>query len=447
MTALKLSRKAFLRAVGGIAIGGSVAACAAPAAPAPTAAPAAAEATVAPEAPKETAATVMVWAWPGFVDPIRDLVPKFNEKNPDIKIEFQQMAWADVHTKLITALAAGTGAPDIAGVSDYKIGDMAGVGGGLADLTDWMKPYEKDFVPVHWNELVKDGKIWAVPSDAAPVVVYYRKDLFDQWNLDLEKATLWDEFISIGQQVTEKSGGKSNLMGLQTGVVGIHQDLTGQLGGAVFSVEGKTIVNDQKNLDALKLIKKLVDSGVAVKDVTAAAWNASMKDGSLACYIQPAWFVFPMKEQAPETSGAWRVMKMPAFAAGGSRASDDGGANLAITEQSKVKEAAFTYLAFTQCTKEGQLQQFTKFDLFPTFKPALDDPAFDEPVDFFGKQAMRRILADVAVEAPAIWRGSNYMEARDILNQELVAAVAGEKTPEQALVDAETAIKSKVSGS
>jgi lactose/L-arabinose transport system substrate-binding protein len=447
---LKFSRRQFLRnsaVVGFGAVAASLAACTAAPTSAPTSAtqttsaPAANNApTTAPSADK---INLVWWTWSGAREGIDSLLPEFYGKNPTISVEWQILSWADTHTKLITALAAGTGAPDLSHISDYKIGDMAGNGGGLADLTDFMKPYKADFAPVHYDEVVQDGKVWAVPTDASPVMVWYRKDLFDGWGLDPEKIETYDDFIAMGKQVVSKSSNKSFMWDLAAAnVIGIHQDMAGQLGGAVFSPDGKVIVDNDASLTALKTLKNIYDSGVAAKDLTTDAHNAGIKDGSLVTAIFPPWYILTLKDTAPELSGKWHVTKIPAFTAGGSRSTDDGGANIGIIGVSKHIPEAFKVVEYTNCRTAGQLAQW-KVNLFPTLISATQDPSFDTPVDYCGGQKLGKLMGDVLAKAPPIWRGSHYLEARDILNVELTAAMKGEKPPEKALADAKANIQAK----
>src|SRR5699024_11705718 len=57
-----------------------------------------------------------LWAWPGFG--LQDLVDQYEDENPGISIEIQEADYADVHENLITALASGSGAPDISAVDE-----------------------------------------------------------------------------------------------------------------------------------------------------------------------------------------------------------------------------------------------------------------------------------------------------------------------------------------
>ena len=65
-----------------------------------------------------------------------NMVEKWNEQNPDrtIEITCTTYPYVDMHTKLLTSLNAGTGAPDIC---DVEIGQFPNV---VAGLDTWLVP-------------------------------------------------------------------------------------------------------------------------------------------------------------------------------------------------------------------------------------------------------------------------------------------------------------------
>ena len=55
---------------------------------------------------------INVWAWSQSARALESTVADFNEKYPDVKVNIVELPWAEVHNKLLIALAAGSGAPD-----------------------------------------------------------------------------------------------------------------------------------------------------------------------------------------------------------------------------------------------------------------------------------------------------------------------------------------------
>lgn len=57
-----------------------------------------------------------------------------------------------------------------------------------------------------WNSTRKDGKYYGIPFTCDPYVLFYRKDVFE--NYDLEVPNTWEELMECGKKL-QKAGGKS----------------------------------------------------------------------------------------------------------------------------------------------------------------------------------------------------------------------------------------------
>ncbi|RLT33734.1 MAG: extracellular solute-binding protein, partial [Chloroflexi bacterium] len=212
-----MSRRDFLRTTGLLAGGAVLAACA-PAA-APSSAPAASEGAAAP-APAAEGVTITFWWWDDAGNIWAD---GWNERNPDVKVEFINTPFADSHDKLLTSFAAGSGAPDVASIEIGRVGGFTAKGG-LLDLKEVFEAgvYEADMVSYKWTQgSTEDGRLVCFPWDIGPAGVWYRKDIFDELGLPSEPADVeaiisgadhtWDDFFAFAKQVKEASGGKTSL--------------------------------------------------------------------------------------------------------------------------------------------------------------------------------------------------------------------------------------------
>lgn len=82
-----------------------------------------------PQAPKEAKGTINIWTWEPKENQ-QKIIDDFNKDNPDIKVEFNNVASADMPKKLQTAMAAGSDLPDVAWME-------IGVRGKLISLDCW----------------------------------------------------------------------------------------------------------------------------------------------------------------------------------------------------------------------------------------------------------------------------------------------------------------------
>jgi multiple sugar transport system substrate-binding protein len=203
------SRRQILRLGAMLGMGGAALAACAP----PAAAPKAAEAPAAAptEKPAEAAPVVSLFdaaegadaAWPksSVADPAAKVTLSvahawdatfferqkqfdalFMKRHPNIEIKGENTAWGDLRQKYLT-LAAGGALPDISYIHFSWAQQMikAGLLKSLDDYIAAEKDFKlEDFFPASLPSYKRDGKLWVVPYDEGPMILYYNKDLFDR---------------------------------------------------------------------------------------------------------------------------------------------------------------------------------------------------------------------------------------------------------------------------
>jgi lactose/L-arabinose transport system substrate-binding protein len=431
-----LSRRSFLKAMGIGAAALAVGACA-PAAPAP-AAPAV---TPAKQAIELGEVTLTLSSW--WNKPFRELMPQFSEKYPNIKVEFIDEEFGAHHEKLLTTLVAGTGAADIVGIEDSRLPMMADTGG-LADLTEYMTLYKDKIVPYKLHLATYQGKIYSVPWDGSPCLLYYRRDICEQYEIDPEQIVTYDDWLEAGEKLKKATDGQVKLWNIGKDSSFPLINWTWQQGGGLYDLDGtKVIIDGPKGVRTLEFIKRLWGAGVVHQNLPWDAWNATYKDGTSVLFPGAIWLANIIKGIAPETSGKWGVVRVPAWEKDGSQAMTWGGSQLAIPAQGKHIAEAFKFLEFTQLTQEGQEMLWKVGDLFPVLIEAKDWPIMNEPVEFYGGQSALKLYAEVNAEVLPYTYGKGWLEAERIVGLQVAEVLDGRKTPEQALADAAKEIREK----
>ena len=108
------------------------------------------------------------------------LVRDFNASQRDVRVVSTTLKWGEpFYTKLITASVAGAG-PDVATVHLSRIVNLAG-GGVLRSISGAelgaAGVQGADYLPRQWAKSHYEGKLWAIPLDMHPLVLYYNKTL------------------------------------------------------------------------------------------------------------------------------------------------------------------------------------------------------------------------------------------------------------------------------
>jgi lactose/L-arabinose transport system substrate-binding protein len=360
------------------------------------------------------------WSWNIAAKALKHLTPAFNQRYPNIQVNVD-MTGARMEARVLLALAAGVGAPD---VTQFQISDAQRYisTGKLLDLTPVAMKYRDRFPKRLWANCLRKGHVYAIPWDTGPCAVYYKRDLFAKYGVEPDRIETWDDFIEAGKTIFAKSGGRTKMLAVgANGISPLFEILLQQAGGQVFDDEGRIVINSPQSAEVLALIKRMRESGVC-SDVSmwSQEYMAGFNGDSLATYPMAVWFAGTIKDTVKDFAGTkprWGVFRLPALHPGGSRVSNLGGSVLAIPAQCKNPQAAWRFIEYALCTVEGQTDQYRSMSLFPAYLPALKDPMFDEPDPFFENQKASRLFATDVDKIQALNRTPNWSEAQRYLDQ------------------------------
>ena len=132
---------------------------------------------------------IVVGCFPALDEAYAAVLPEFYKKYPQIEVEIKALGFDDHHSQLVTALAAGEGAPDVAAVEIGYVAQFVAEGG----LVDLLKPpfnagrYRDGVTPYTWAQgMSNDGRLIAMPADIAPGCAFYRRDVFAAHGINVD---------------------------------------------------------------------------------------------------------------------------------------------------------------------------------------------------------------------------------------------------------------------
>ncbi len=122
------------------------------------------------------------------------MVARFNEEYPYITVELRPKKWD-------TLGGLGSGDVDVFLTSQFALSWLREQGN-ILDLTPFIEQDESfnadDFYPGTLALYTREGKRWAVPAGVDMVVMYYNRDLFDQYGVAYpQPGWTWDDFENI----------------------------------------------------------------------------------------------------------------------------------------------------------------------------------------------------------------------------------------------------------
>src|SRR5215218_7815227 len=152
--------------------------------------------------------TLTVWGFEGTLEGMQSQVQAFNQKYPDVMVNIQSFDYETVHTNLLNAIVAGTGAPDLCAIDVLRLTQYID---GLVDLSAHRAEYEDYFVPPILDLGSYQGKLYGLATDSEPVGLLYRKDIWDQYGITEDAIQTWTDLAEAGNKIDQDSGGKVKL--------------------------------------------------------------------------------------------------------------------------------------------------------------------------------------------------------------------------------------------
>ncbi len=309
---------------------------------------------------------------------LNEVLPKFNEKHPEIEIKATRMPTENLEQQVITAVV-GKVAPDVMRMDNTWIAKFANEGAlqpvdgfpGFADV----KAASFD-APMSTNYF--DGQYYGVPLDTNTKIAIYNKELLNEAGAAEPPQTI-DELVELARSMK-----KNNKFGITIGGVDAWNMLPWfwTLGGKLTDDEFKQAngyINSPESVKALETIIAWNDEGLLAPPILAGqpgTWEGLRgEEGVEATYMMindGPWFFGILGDAVKDTM---IPAKMPNGPDGKSH-SVIGGQNLVMFKGAKQPDAAWTFSQF-MLTEEIQLLMALKTGAIPANKAAAQSSELD----------------------------------------------------------------------
>ncbi|WP_433240027.1 ABC transporter substrate-binding protein [Streptosporangium sp. CA-135522] len=383
---------------------------------------------------------IKIWSWDVAAKALQRMAPAFEKAHPGVKVQVVDIGYDNAYDKITVGLKSGSGLPDVITLEDARIpGYVENFPGGLVDLSGVAGKYKADFDQAKWAAATSGKALFALPWDSAPVGLFYRRDYFKQAGVDPESVVTWDDAVKAGEKVKQVTGKRLFVSDLTT--ADMFTTLLQQLGQGYFK-DGKVAVNSPAAVKALTLLKTLKDKDLLQNEKGWDGRVTATKQGKAATQPTAAWWSGTLTGEMPELSGKFGVIPLPAFDANGVRTSANGGSALAVTSQTKNREAAWAFVQWLLTDKDNQVSMMRTEALFPAYLPALSNPLFDEAQPYFGGQRVNRLFADEVRNIPPVELTGDDAQAQEVLKKAVSGSLLDGDDPKAVLDEAAARIAS-----
>ncbi len=373
------------------------------------------------------------------------IIEKFNETNPDIKINLIELPenTSDKLQALLIALRSGDGSIDFFNADVTWTPTFASAG--LIEPLDTYFPESErsKFLPSTIDAATYNGTIWGMPFRTDAGVLYYRKDLLKKYNKPVPKT--WEELKDTSYEIVMAERALGHEMYGMAGSMKQYEGLTCNAvewfysnGGSVFDANGTIIIDSPENIEILTLIKEMIDLKLFPKGILSYGSGdvrASMFQGHQV--FMRAWPKAYALSQNPDNSkvvGTLGVAELPRGASGTRGHSTLGGWQLFLSKSSKHKEESLKFMKFYASEYAMKLHALNDSYL-PARKSLYSDPEILKELPFFG------MIEDTLANAVPRPKTPFYAETSSIIQVEVQKALTGTKTVAKALSDAQSELE------
>jgi multiple sugar transport system substrate-binding protein len=337
------------------------------------------------------------------------LKDKFRTENPQIIVELKPWTANPTQSELATDVIVLTWDMALYSQSQTVQASLP-----LDILIDQDRSFNRDdFYPGTLKAFSDTGKVYAIPSGLDPWVMFYNKDLFDQYNVPYPKeGWTWDDFLAIASALTHsdiKSFGFTTLPNSPDPFFFLMQH-----GGKLVDDSGRPTFLDPLNIESMEWYTRLFSSNeVALSPKRAneifgysneSTWVAIYK-GNVGMWTGNLSQRGGMNQTNNPWKFSWGVAPLPKDQVAFTGASYEG---LAISAKSQNQDASWKWITF--------LSKQVPYRLMPARISVAEASAFEnqagKEVAAAARMAMKNaILADPATTGSILQAVQVFMGA------------------------------------
>ncbi len=394
------------------------------------------------QAPVTITWSTLATGGPSVSDVYRALAQQFEKQNPNIKVNLQIVPGTsgEIYNRYVTVLAAKDPSVDVISIDVIWPAPMVAAGW-LAPLDQWFsKDKREEFLPGAIQANVIGGKIYGIPWYTDGGMLYYRKDLLQKYNAKVP--TTWDELIATAQRITQGENNPQLIGFLFQGarieaLANFFFEVLWSNGGDIIDSNGKVIVDNGKGQDTLNFMLDLIrKSKVTPPGVTTLPTDdtrAVFQDGRVVFMRNWSYAYGLFQGEGSKVNDRVGIAPLPRGSVGTSAVL--GGWNLAVSNFSRNKEAAFKFVEF-MTGPVAEKSMATQLSTVPTRKETFGDSIVKQKAPHYPD--MLKVVLN-ARPRPQI---ADYPRLSSIVQTNLHAALTNQMSAEEAVKRMATEIRS-----
>lgn len=418
----------------GSSSGGNESAAPAPEPPSENSSDSASSNESASEGENELSGEITFWTLqlsPDFDDYINGVIASFEEKHPNVKVNWQDIPFDQAEQRMLTAAAGGTLA-DVMNVNTDYLKKLAALGA-VVNMDEAAADVKDDFFPGIWSAGELDGVVYAIPWYVSSGGLLYNPELLEKAGYT-EPPKTYDEAWEMSRKIKEATGAYGQTLGdfhlylPREGIPLVSEDLT------------KAAFNTPEALELLTRLKGYYDEGLVPDEILLgqAKMNEWYAEEKVAWWSTGPQLYRQVRDIAPEV---YEKSDAAPSLVGKADVIHASIMNIAVAESSKNKDAAIAFAKHVT-NAENQLAFSKIVAIMPSVIEATKDPFFQEGKDSDdpsekGKYYSAQQLTKAVNLFPPV---EEISKIHQVINDEFKRVLLENKDPQQALDDAEAQV-------
>nr|WP_213585291.1 ABC transporter substrate-binding protein [Paenibacillus sp. J2TS4] len=318
---------------------------------------------------------------------IDGLIDKFNKSQDQVEVVGTfQGSYAETVTKLQQAVAAKTG-PDITMMERAYV-QMFAESEVLEDMAPYLEKSDMsldDFVPGLLGHSVFDDKLVSLPLNRSTPILHVNKTMLDELGLAVPQT--WEELKTVAEALVIKGSGENERYGLTMPYdTWYPMAMITQANGKFFNDDGTSVgFANGEGVKVFQFLKDLQNSG-------ALYYPPAQDSGNITNQMfinEKVGMIFQSTGVIGTFIGSTNFDYVTAFLPKDEvYANPTGGANIAMLEASKNKEAAWEFIHWLMTSPEGALNFVMESGYLPFTKSMVESKEMEE---LWAKEPNRKV--------------------------------------------------------
>lgn len=372
---------------------------------------------------------------PQFTNYFNNSIARFEAENPGVKVRWVDVPWSAMESKILASVSAKT-APDVVNLNPDFAALLAERNAWL-ELDDLVSESERSlYLPKIWQASQLDNKTFGIPWYLTAQITVYNTELFEKAGIAKPPAT-YAELAAVAKTIKEKTGKYAFFVTFLPEDSSQVLESFIQMGVPLVDKDGKAAFNTPKGKAVFQYWVELYKNELLPREVLTQGHQRAIQlyqAGETALLFSGPEFIKAIALNAPTIA---KVSEPAPQITGETGKKGVAVMNLVIPRQTDVPELALKFALFVTGDR-NQLAFAKEANVLPSTLEALDDSYFKNAPEGGTAGDRARIvsasqMSQGEVLIPVV---KDFKDLKEIVYDNLQAAMLGDKTVDEAVADA-----------